>query len=149
MSQIHEKLEYENISLAPISKRIFAFFIDEFILAGLFMAIYFEYFKGFQTQEEIIAAISGLMLQYISIRTIYHTFFVWYFGATLGKIAMKIACIDIGYLDKPSIGASFLRAVVRNLSESAFYLGFIWAFGNPAKQTWHDKLAKTVVIDVG
>lgn len=63
-------------------------------------------------------------------------------------MALKLACIEVSYLDKPNLGSSFLRAVMRNLSEWAFCLGFLWAFGNEARQTWHDKLAKTVVIDV-
>nr|WP_238389205.1 RDD family protein [Campylobacter fetus] len=50
-------------------------------------------------------------------------------------------------LSKPSLQASFLRAIVRVLSEWLFYLGFVWALSNQARQTWHDKLASVVKID--
>lgn len=148
MSDISKKLEYENINLASINKRVIAMLVDELILGFLFAIIYYDYFATLKTYKAIVAAVSALAMQYIAIRTIYHTFFVWYYGATPAKMMVKIACIDVGYLDKPSLGASFIRAVIRNISESAFYLGFLWAFSNQERQTWHDKLAKTVVIDV-
>ncbi|WP_169763712.1 RDD family protein [Campylobacter mucosalis] len=148
MSDVVKKLDYENIKLASIGKRSLAFLIDEIIIGSLFLAIYYDYFSQFGQYEEIVVAVSKLSLEYITIRTAYHTLFVWYYGATLGKMALKLACIEVSYLDKPNLGSSFLRAVVRNLSEWAFCLGFLWAFGNEARQTWHDKLAKTVVIDV-
>lgn len=146
--QIAKNLEREGIRLASTQKRAYAFFIDEIIISLLFMVIYSEHLSGFSTYEEAMNFVSKLVFQVIALRFIYQTFFIWYFGATIGKIFMKIMCVDINYLDKPSVSSSLLRALVRNLSESAFYLGFLWAFGNVIKQTWHDKLSKVVVIDV-
>ncbi|MEH1010188.1 hypothetical protein QM027_04010 [Campylobacter concisus] len=40
--QIEEKLQNEEISLAPFAKRIMAFSIDEIIVSFLFMIIYWE-----------------------------------------------------------------------------------------------------------
>ena len=48
------------------------------------------------------------------------------------------------YQEHPAL----LRASMRFLGETLFYLGLVWAFFDPFKQGWHDKLAKTVVIDV-
>ena len=63
-------------------------------------------------------------------------------------MAFKIVCIDAQILDKPSFMASLSRAMMRVVGEVCFYLGFAWAFGNEARQTWHDKIARTVVVDV-
>ena len=87
-------------------------------------------------------------MQFIGLKIIYQAFFTWYYGASLGKIAAKIICVDVGLLDKPSFGASLSRSVVRVISEICLYLGFAWALGNEARQTWHDLAAKTAVIDV-
>ncbi|MGH1600093.1 RDD family protein [Campylobacter majalis] len=141
-------LEREGIKVASFSKRAFAFVVDEIVLALLFMAIYYERFSIANSQEEVVAIVMMLSWQYVLIRTIYHAFFVWYNGATVGKILMKIVCIDVGYLDKPNLSSSIMRALIRNVSEMAFYLGYLWAFGSPMLQTWHDRFAKTVVIDV-
>jgi len=43
---------------------------------------------------------------------------------------------------------SLLRATVRIFSEMFFYFGFFWAFTNEFKQTWQDKIGRTIVIDV-
>ena len=61
---------------------------------------------------------------------------------------MKIVCVDIDLLDKPGLLNSLTRSLVRIISENAFFLGFAWAFSNPLFQTWQDKAAKTVVINV-
>jgi len=69
------------------------------------------------------------------------------YGASLGKIAMKIRVIEIETLQKPNVIVSLNRAIVRVISEMFFYLGFIWGMMDPSKQTWHDKSAKTLVVD--
>jgi uncharacterized RDD family membrane protein YckC len=56
--------------------------------------------------------------------------------------------VDQNSFLKPDFIHSFIRAVVRIVSESLLYLGFIWGLLTKTKQTWHDKLAKTLVIDV-
>ena len=40
----------------------------------------------------------------------------------------------------------FLRLVFSFISGSFFYLGFLWMLWDPKKQTWHDKIAKSVVV---
>jgi uncharacterized RDD family membrane protein YckC len=69
------------------------------------------------------------------------------YGATLGKIAMKIRVISTADLENPSLILSLSRAAFRIISESIFYLGFIWAYLNPKRETWHDRVANTLVIN--
>ncbi|MEA3523919.1 MAG: RDD family protein, partial [Campylobacterota bacterium] len=78
----------------------------------------------------------------------YQTFFVMHYGATLGKILMKIQIIEIQTLSHPSLIVSFNRAVFRIISEMLFYLGFLWGSFDPLRQTWHDKTARTLVVNV-
>ena len=59
----------------------------------------------------------------------------------------KTMCINVEILDKPNLTQSLVRAIFRIVSEACFYLGFAWALSNPARQTWQDKIAKTVVIN--
>ena len=40
----------------------------------------------------------------------------------------------------------FWRGVARLLSALVFYLGFFWMLWDDRRQTWHDKLARTVVL---
>ena len=69
------------------------------------------------------------------------------YGATLGKIAAKIRVIYIYDLSNPYLFYAILRSLVRVVSESIFYLGFLWAALNPKRETWHDKVARTLVIN--
>ncbi len=96
----------------------------------------------------MILVINTSFYYVVLLKIIYQTFFVWQYGATPGKMFLKIQIIDRNIFEKPSFISALNRAVVRIFSEMFFYLGFIWAFLNPLKETWHDKLAKTLVIDV-
>jgi uncharacterized RDD family membrane protein YckC len=65
----------------------------------------------------------------------------------MGKLIMRIRVVDIYLLDNPSFKNSFIRAVLRFLDESFFYVGMFYLFANPFKQTIHDKLSDVVVVD--
>ncbi len=146
--EILDRLERENIELATVNKRGWAYFIDEIIVSILFSFIYWDHISGAKTPEEMILVINTSFYYVVLLKIIYQTFFVWQYGATPGKMFLKIQIIDRNIFEKPSFISALNRAVVRIFSEMFFYLGFIWAFLNPLKETWHDKLAKTLVIDV-
>ena len=145
--EVIEKFERENITLATFSKRFFAYFIDEILVSFLFVMIYIGSIEESSNVEETINMINGLVLYIMILKVIYQTFFVWMYGATLGKIFMKIKVVSIKDLENPSLLYALNRAIVRILSESVFYLGFIWAFMNPKRESWHDKAGGTLVVN--
>jgi len=145
--ELIEKFESENITLSSLQKRGFAYLIDEVLISVLFAFIYLDQMPDTMSTEEMIGAINSLFSYVIVLKVIYQTFFVWMYGATLGKIAMKIRVISIDDLEKPSFILSLSRAAFRIISESIFYLGFIWAALNPKRETWHDKVASTLVVN--
>ncbi len=145
--EIIEKFERENITLASIGKRAIAYSIDEILVSVLFMVLYTSSYPPTNDVEQTINMISNLIIYVILLKIIYQAFFVWMYGATLGKIFMKIRVVSLYDIEKPSLLHSILRATVRILSENIFYLGFLWAFLNPKKETWHDKVAGTLVIN--
>ncbi|MBR2918070.1 MAG: RDD family protein [Campylobacter sp.] len=146
---LEEKLYRENITIASINKRVLAYAIDDIIISVLFMLIYWDYIARASDigVEATLAAISNLFWQIALMKVAYHTFFIWYYAATPGKMLCKLVCIDTVMLSRPSLSSSFLRACMRLLSETLFYIGFLWALGNSQRQTWQDKLAKTVVCN--
>lgn len=143
-----QKLEFEGLRVASMSKRIKAFLIDDLIVSVLVFFISFDSLSNLQTPDEIALFLSNIMWQIVLLRVSYHSFFTWYYGASLGKMAVKIMIVDIGLFAKPNIFRSILRSIIRAVSESCFFLGFFWAFGNSTHQSWEDKAAGTVVIDV-
>ena len=72
---------------------------------------------------------------------------LWYFGATIGKIVVKIRVIDANDWGRISIFSSFLRAVGRIFSEMFFYIGFLIGFLNDGRKTFHDITGKTLVVN--
>ena len=145
--ELIEKFESENITLATLQKRGLAYMIDEILISVLFALIYFDQIPDNMTTEEMIDAINGLFGYVVVLKVSYQTYFVWMYGATLGKIAMKIRVISTDDLEKPSFLFSLSRAVFRIVSESIFYLGFVWAALNPKRETWHDRVANTLVVN--
>ncbi len=145
--ELIEKFEREDITLAPIKKRAFAYMIDELLVSLLFIFIYMDQIPPNATTEETIAIINSLVFYVMVLKVVYQTFFVWMYGATLGRIAMKIKVISLSDLENPSLLLAFSRASFRIISESLFYLGFAWAMLNPKRETWHDKVGNTLVVN--
>ncbi len=75
----------------------------------------------------------------------YYTFFIGHFGQTPGKMIMKIKVVNYDGT-MPSYASAFVRHLISILSGAVILLGYIWAFFNPKKQTWHDMVAKTYVV---
>jgi uncharacterized RDD family membrane protein YckC len=141
--------------IATIGKRATAYFIDDMIVSiFLFIIFYEQLFKIYQQMQgsgdltPIIIYLQENTLIFVLLRIIYQTFFIWQSGMTPGKRIVKIKVIEKDSGNIPSFGVAFLRASVRIISESIFYIGYILAFFNPLVQTLHDKIAKTVVVDV-
>jgi uncharacterized RDD family membrane protein YckC len=145
---IENILYREGITLADKGKRSIAFFIDEMLLSLLLLIALWESFVQTTTTEEVIMLTNTVVLEYMALKVIYQAFFVMQYGASIGKIIMKIRVIEIQTLQKPNVLVALNRAVFRVVSEMFFYLGFIWGMMNPSRQTWHDKTAKTLVVNV-
>lgn len=81
----------------------------------------------------------------MAINAAYYTFFVGHFGQTPGKMIMHIKVVTYNGTT-PSYATAFVRYLISILSGAVILLGYIWAFFNPKKQTWHDMVAKTYVV---
>ena len=143
-----EKLLYrEDLSLASIQKRSVAFVLDELLLSLIVVVALWSQMSSATTMAEMIALTNQFAFEYIILKIIYQAFFVYQYGATLGKMAMRIRVIELPELDNPSFIRSLNRAVIRIFSEMFFYLGFIWGMMDSLKRTWHDLSAQTVVVE--
>ena len=144
---MHE-LEEDDYQIATTGKRLSAFFIDDIVVSIFLLVIFYNQLSSFKDPATLILFLESNFLTFLFLRVIYHTFFVWQNGMTVGKMMMKIKVVEMDTGYTPSFGVAFLRAGFRVVSETVFYLGYIMAYFNPMVQTLHDKLAKTVVVDV-
>ena len=70
-----------------------------------------------------------------------------YCGATPGKIALGVRIVDASTGSPPPLARLVVRFLAYFLSALPLYLGFLWAAVDRRKQGWHDKIARTIVIN--
>jgi uncharacterized RDD family membrane protein YckC len=70
-----------------------------------------------------------------------------YCGATPGKIALALRIVDARTGAPPSTLRLVVRFLAYFVSALPLYLGFLWIAVDRRKQGWHDKIARTVVIN--
>lgn len=69
-----------------------------------------------------------------------------YKGGTPGKMALSMIIVDADTLSRPSWGQLLIRYFAYLVSTLPLCLGFLWIAWDAKKQSFHDKLARTVVI---
>lgn len=172
---LQDTLDREDLTLAPLDKRIYAFLIDALLLSALMMLINLNTFLALSEpqalqemrdssssaimlkdsakapleqsiEQKIQEQISSLIMQIFLLEIMYQGLFTFWYGASLGKILCKIQVVSIDLLDSPSFVASFLRAALRTLSQAVYYIPFIFAFSDVLKRTLYDRAARTIVI---
>ncbi len=67
-------------------------------------------------------------------------------GQTVGKRALGIRVLDIRTSGRIDYTKAFIRYIGRYLSGIPCLLGYFWMLWDSEKQTWHDKIAGTVVV---
>ena len=140
--------------------RFLAAFIDGIVVSIVTNPITFLLGQGFdpEVQEDAFGTttidwnldgtVLGLTLLISTILPlVYYTVAISRWGQTLGALAVSIKVVrpDGELL---SAGAALVRAVGAWVSALAFGLGYMWMIWDRRKQTWHDKMAGSVVIKV-
>lgn len=69
-------------------------------------------------------------------------------GQTLGKKALGIRVIDLAGGGPIGPTRAFIRYIGRFVSAIVLLLGYLWMLWDGEKQTWHDKMAGSVVVPV-
>lgn len=140
--------DIENLQLASIRSRTLAFVIDDFLVTFIIVFIYWSNLNSSGSDlASMLMVMNDFIWQVLILKFIYQTFFVWYYGATVGKIITKIRVVDYYHFGKVSIFTAMTRSILRIISEMFFYIGFIFAFFNDGRQTFHDKIGRTLVIN--
>jgi uncharacterized RDD family membrane protein YckC len=138
-----------DLQLASLRSRALAFVIDDLLVTVIVMAIFWEnIFAASQDMDAMMVLMeTQLAIPLIVLKIIYQAFFVWYYGATIGKIITKIRVIDVNHWGRVSLFSSLLRATGRIFSEMFFYVGFLIGFFNDGRKTFHDIVGRTLVVN--
>ncbi|MEA3352582.1 MAG: RDD family protein [Campylobacterota bacterium] len=141
-------VDTENLQLASMSSRIKAFVIDDILITLVVFVMLWDQISAANGDIGVVASLMNqAFFEIIALKFIYQTFFIWYYGATLGKIFAKIKVIDFDNFGRVSFINALIRSLSRIVSEAFFYIGFIIAFYTDSRQTFHDKFGKTLVVN--
>ena len=147
MEQIDD-IEVDNLQLASMRSRVKAFIIDDLSITLIVMLILWDKITLANGDlVNIMIIMNEAFLQIIVLKFFYQTFFIWYYGATIGKIVAKIKVIDFNSYGRVSFVNAMIRSAGRVISEAIFYIGFLFAYYTDSRQTLHDKFGKTLVVD--
>jgi uncharacterized RDD family membrane protein YckC len=143
----------QTMVFSGVGRRFVAALLDGIVLGFLTAGI--SYLggadAGWTTNEYDVIVRSGgmsvLMGNLISliIYGAYYIYFIGSMGQTPGKRIMSIKVVTTSG-EHPSFGTAAMRYLVSLLSAAVFLLGYLWAFFNKERQTWHDKAAGTYVV---
>lgn len=149
VEQIEEILAREELQIAPLWKRFVAFVIDELLISMIIIGIAWEAIsQNSQDTEVILKIVSDYTFSMLGIALVYHWLFVKLYGATIGKMVVRIKVIEVALLDNPSVMQSFLRSLIRLLSIILTYIPFIFILSSKIYQGLHDRIANTIVIEI-
>lgn len=152
--KIQNLLERENLELATLGARFLAYLFDCFLV--LFVCIVFVWkdltllFGAESLAQDSLSFIknitSQVFIMYIIVNLCYEVLLVSLYGATLGKMILKIRIISVEFVDKPSPLRATSRAISKSLGAIFLYVGFIIAFDERFRRALHDIVPKTLVI---
>ncbi|MFA5776648.1 MAG: RDD family protein [Patescibacteria group bacterium] len=79
----------------------------------------------------------------------YYVYFISQRGQTIGKKVMHLRVQNITTGQNLDVVSAILREIVgKFLSGVVLLLGYFWMLWDDKKQTWHDKIAKSIVVKV-
>ena len=102
----------------------------------------------FENEMEALLYIQGptdFLLRFIAPSVVIFIFWLQY-DATPGKMFLGMKIVDADTGGRPQPRQYLIRILGQFVSFFFFFIGVIWVAFDPRKQSWHDKMARTVVI---
>jgi uncharacterized RDD family membrane protein YckC len=137
---------------ASWARRLVAVAIDGLIVGGV-TAVAVMSAVGLEEANDAIldGSAAFIFVAFILAPGIYHTLMVGNRGQTIGKIALGIKIVDD---EHPERAFGYPRAFRRWFATTLFWwllylpgiLDHLWPLWDTRRQTWHDKVARSVVV---
>ncbi len=126
--------------------RFGAMFIDSLLLMLITLPLmYMLYGVAAFNGEKFVQGPGDVLITYVF--PIVATVLFWkYLAATPGKILLNMKIVSAEDGSPPSTAQFIIRYLGYIPSTLVIFLGFIWVGFDKRKQSWHDKMAKTVVV---
>lgn len=128
---------------------LLAFVANVPVSVGLFLLLMSPAAKSNESMMALSIMLAYLIAPILSLTIailFYRHYWVKRGGQTPGAkmLAIKVTKEDGSALD---FGSMLARYLSNFLSSIVFYLGYLWMLWDDKKQCWHDKIAKTIVVE--
>ena len=96
--------------------------------------------ENHKTLADLVSVIGGATTIYVLAK--------WTGERGGSPLRVKTGVLVLDETDGSYIGMkrAFIRVLMGYVSQIVFLLGYLWMLWDPKKQTWHDKVAKSVVV---
>lgn len=136
-------------NLAPLKLRVLSFLIDWFLGFGLGLIPLLMVFSVTKIEElfgAVVWAITSVLLMGVLSEFVFIIFPITKLGGTFGKYVTGLEIVD-----EKGNWLSWRRAIFRNyfgymVSGLVLWTGFWWALRDANRQTWHDMMTGTFVV---
>ena len=131
---------------ASFGQRLFAVIADAVFLTAITLPLTLAvYGTDYFTDNEHAGSFGSFAINWLLPALLTIGFWVA-LGATPGKLVAGIRVVDANTGDPLNVFQAVIRYVAYFLSALPLLLGYFWMLRTPRKQTWHDLLAKSVVV---
>lgn len=137
----------EEIEYAGFWIRFSATLIDTVILILITLPLTFAFYGNalWLDEEPLLSGGWDFIINWVFLTVA--VIALWTFkGATPGKMFTSLKVVDEKTGVIPSVEQSAIRYLAYLVSILPLCLGFFWIAVDKKKQSWHDKIAKTVVV---
>ena len=135
----------EDLQYVGFWARFWAMMVDTLVLMmviyPIFYLIYGDAFLHKATDLTLANNLVNYVMPFFAILVFWH-----YKSATPGKMIIKASIVDATTYGKPSTKQFIIRNFGYIVSLIPLGLGYFWAGWDDRKQTWHDKMAHTLVV---
>lgn len=145
-SKIEEIVYRENLKIAPFFKRVIAYLIDDFLIALIFMIMFYSQFSHTKDNVTLMQEFTNLSFYVVILRFFYQAIFTYLYGASIGKMIMHIEILQLDSLDTPDVLNSIVRSFFKELGQALLYITYFFAINDTFVRTLHDRIVKSVVV---
>ena len=139
-------MNQSNAGYASFGRRLVALLLDVIFLNLLTLPLLLGlYGSDYFTSAESVSGVGSFVISWLLPAVVTIGFWLT-IAATPGKLLVGIRVVNAETGERLTFAQAVLRYVGYIVSLVPLLAGYFWMLGNPRRQTWHDLLAKSVVI---
>ena len=137
----------QNIQYASFSQRVLATIIDNLVVMVLTLPL-LQFVYGDALTQPRETLFLGHFEVFVKLIIPYGISVICWlqWAGTPGKRLLKLSILDARTGRKITLSQALLRYLAYAISALPFGMGIFWMIHDPKRQTWHDKIAHTVVV---